>query len=90
LEQLADVQQLSEFVACSLERRRFDAIDLLMQPEGLLGRQIPPQLVLLPHDQCEAPAERIFAFPRHITHDSRVATRRVDTHGSHITMFAAN
>ena len=47
---------------------RLDAVDLLVQAERFLRRQVPPELVLLPHHQGEAAAVGVFALPGHVAH----------------------
>jgi len=57
---------------------RLDAIDRLMQPERFLSRQVPPELVLLAHDQREAAAVSVLAMPGREAQRGRVAGGRID------------
>ena len=43
-----------------------------MQAERLLRRQVPPELVLLPHHQGEAPAIGVLALPGNVAHHAGV------------------
>ena len=67
-QQRADLEQFDQFVARAVETGRLDAIDLLVQAKRLLGGQVPPQLVLLPHDQREPAAIGVLALPRDVAH----------------------
>ena len=61
-------QQLGQLVAGLLELPRLDAVDVLVQAEGLGGRQVPPELVLLAHHQGEAAAVGVLALPGDVAH----------------------
>jgi hypothetical protein len=65
--QVAHPQHVDEFVPGALEAGGLDAVDLAVQPEALGGRQVPPQLVPLPHHQREAAAEGVGPLPGHVT-----------------------
>ena len=62
------VEQVDQLVARVVERGRLDAIDFLVQAKRFLGRQVPPQLVFLPHHQGEAAAIGVFAPPGNMAH----------------------
>ena len=71
-QQAMDVEHLGQAIAGLLELLRIDVINMLMQPERLGGRQVPPELVLLAHHQGETAAIGVFAFPGHVAdHRSR-------------------
>ena len=72
-QQACDVEHLGQAVAGLLELLPLDVIDMLVQPERLGGRQVPPELVLLAHHQGKAAAVGVFAFPGHVAHHRRRA-----------------
>ena len=55
-----------------------------MQAERLLGRQVPPELVLLAHHQGEAAAIGVFALPGHMAHHAGRAGRGRDHAGEQL------
>ena len=75
------VEQIDEFVFRGFELGGLDAIDFLVQPKRFLRRQIPPQLIFLPHHQREPAAISVFAQPGHETHHSRRAAAGGDDAG---------
>lgn len=68
-EEFLDFEEAGEFVEMLLEGIGRDAIDLLVESKGFLGGEIPPELVLLPHDEGKASAVFVIAFPGDIAHD---------------------
>ena len=55
-----------------------------MQPERFLRRQIPPELIFLPHHQGEAAAIGVFALPGHVAHHAGRAAGGVDHAGEQL------
>src|SRR3712207_8910539 len=55
----------------------FRSIDFLVELEAVGRRQVPPELVLLPHDQGEPPAEHVLPPPR-----DRKSTRLNSSHAN--------
>src|SRR5262249_8281020 len=58
--------------------------DLAVQLETVGGGQVPPELILLPHDQREATAERVGTLPRHEAKDAGGAAGGVDQTRQHL------
>ncbi len=78
VEQPADIEQIDEFIHGLAELFRLDAIDLLVQAKRLSGGQIPPQLILLSHDEGEATPIGVIALPRHEAQNACFAGGGID------------
>src|SRR5690606_25419678 len=52
---------------------RLDAVDFLVELERFLSGQIPPQLVLLAHDEREPATIRMVALPGDVAEDLRLS-----------------
>ena len=81
---LAHLEQIDQLVAAAGELLRLDAVDLLVQAERLLGGQVPPELVLLPHHQGEAAAIGVFAPPGDVAHHAGRAAGGIDDAGEQL------
>src|SRR6202021_1845041 len=61
-----------------------DAVDGAVQLQRLARREVPPELVLLAHDEGELPPEGVLPLPGPEAHDPGVAARRVEEAGEHL------
>ncbi len=77
-QQFPHVQQFHQLVPRPFELIRIDAIDVLVQAKRFGGRQVPPELILLPHDQGKTAAVGIFPQPGDMPHHPRRSAGRVD------------
>src|SRR5262245_5340257 len=55
-----------------------------MELEAIGGGQIPPELVLLPHDQRKTPAKSIGPIPWRVAEHARRAARGIDDPRQHL------
>ncbi len=63
VEQVLHIQQLGQLGQRGLVGLVVDLVDALVQVQRLIGRQVPPQLVLLAHDDGELHLEGFLALP---------------------------
>src|SRR4051812_46205468 len=63
--QLRDAEQLGQLAECLLELLARQRVDLTMKLERVGRGKVPPELILLPHDERELPAEGVVAVPGH-------------------------
>src|SRR5271154_6042546 len=61
--QLLDAEHLGELAEGALERFRRERVDLAVQLKTVSRRQVPPELILLPHDERETTAKGVGPFP---------------------------
>src|SRR5207249_3560942 len=61
--QLFDVEQLRELAERARELLVWQRVDLAVELEAVAGRQVPPELIFLPHDQRELPPEGVVPLP---------------------------
>ena len=59
-------------------------VDFAVKLERIGGRQVPPELVLLAHDERELPAEGVGPVPRRVAEHAGRAAGRVDEAGEHL------
>ena len=82
--QLLDLEQLGQLGEGPVELLRRERVDLAVQRETVGGGQVPPQLVLLAHDQRELAAEGVEAVPRHEAEHAGAAAGRIDQAREHL------
>src|SRR5437870_13880739 len=63
---------------------RGDGVDGLIELKGLLGRQVPEQLLLVAEHERDAPLERRAAVPGRKPRDVGAASRGVEQSGEHL------
>src|SRR5262245_60903981 len=78
LEEARGLEELGQLREGPLELSRLDAIDLLVQAKRLHRRQVPPELVFLPHDEGEAAAIGDLALPGDVAKNVGCAASGID------------
>ena len=84
LGQLLHAQETGQLIQRVPELRRRDRVDLAQELEAIGGRQVPPELILLPHHQRELAAERIGPLPGDEAQHPCLAGRRIDQPREHL------
>ena len=59
-------------------------VDLLQEQEAICGREIPPELGLLPHDEGDLPAELVVTLPGTVAQNAGVTGGGMDDPGQHL------
>ena len=83
-QQVPHIEQITQFVASPDELVVLDAINLFVERERFLRRQIPPELILLAHHQGKAAAIVIFSQPRNVPQHPGLTTAGADHAGEQL------
>ena len=84
VEQVFHIQQLGQLAQGGFIGRVVDLVDALVQVQQLVGRQVPPQLVLLPHHDGELHLEGFLALPGGKAQHVRFAAAGVQNAREHL------
>src|SRR5438876_1037702 len=79
--QLFDAEHLGQLAERALELVRGERIDFAMKLKAVGRGQVPPELVLLAHDEGETPAKGILALPGDVAEHLGPARGRIDEPG---------
>ncbi len=76
-------EELGQTADHFVEASAIDSVNGAIELERFLRRQIPPERILLAHEQAELPLHFVAALPRNKSENARVAAGRIQQTGQH-------
>src|SRR3989338_38617 len=80
---VSNIQNVHEFAEGVLELRLGDFVDFLIEKKAVHSGKIPPELILLPHDDGELFLVFALAFPRSVAQHLRFSPARIQNAREH-------